>query len=946
MNKIISYDLSEDFIENVSNFLCENFVDKKHNFDRVAIVFGGKRPFLFLKREISRKIGSAFFPPKCFSIDEFMDYILSKQDSFSNIQDMDACFIVYNLAKKLMPDMLKTRGEFWEFLPWAREIISLIEQFDLENVDVKNLHLIEKNATIGYDVPEIINSMFENIVKLRDAYHLELKAQKKYSRGLKYLRASEIIDTESFKEFDHIIFCNFFDMHLTEKKVMKSVYDKDKAILFFHGDDKKWSVLKELADYLKSEIRPSKDVNPKYSLNIYSGFDSHSQVALVKKILKDLKDIENTVVVLPNPDNLIPLLSEITSLTDEFNISMGYPLVRSSIYSLFECIFKVYETKKENLFYCKDYLNLLGHPLLKNIKICKDSLVTRIVIHKIEEAVLGIYPSDLSGLLFIGPNSIMSSDSLIKETIKTLRSVDIEVSRTEVQDVICFIHENFLCCWNGIKNFEDFSNVLEKFSSILLKESFLGVYPLNLKIMEKVLDIEDEFRNASFKNEPFELSAIFKIFANKLAREVISFLGSPLKGLQVLGFFETRSLNFKNVIILDMNEGFLPRLDIYKPLIPSDVMSTLGLNRISHQEQTQRYQFLRLISSAKNVHLVYEESDQKQRSRFLEELIWSAQIDSGKISTANIQKISFKNSITSQEHTIEKSNDVIRFLKEDFEYSPSSINTYVQCPLKFYYQYVLRLSPKEEFLEEPQAEHIGSFIHNFLEDIFKKYLDTKPDMLEDFKKYFFRSLDSGFKEYFEKRMKNDALLLKEIIKIRMEAFLEKESSREYEKILMLEHSFRGSISLNSHNLKFVAKIDRIDKLNDKEVLVLDYKTGSYDPMPKSFDKITDTRFDRTSINENIKSFQLPLYVYFASKFYPQYSVNAGLYNLRTAEIKYFSKTSSRPKLEVESCEDMVPKYMEYLACITDEILNPGVCFKKDDSDVFICKMCPFFYLCK
>ena len=138
-------------------------------------------------------------------------------------------------------------------------------------------------------------------------------------------------------------------------------------------------------------------------------------------------------------------------------------------------------------------------------------------------------------------------------------------------------------------------------------------------------DIVDEIRQAVFSEEPFPVEDLFKIFSEKIEREIVAFSGSPLKGLQILGLFETRALNFKHVIVMDVNEGVLPHVNLYEPLIPREVMISLNLDRLEQEEEIQRYQFMRLISSAKTVHLVYQESRDKERSRFVEELIWDAE---------------------------------------------------------------------------------------------------------------------------------------------------------------------------------------------------------------------------------------------------------------------------------------------------------------------------------
>ena len=135
-------------------------------------------------------------------------------------------------------------------------------------------------------------------------------------------------------------------------------------------------------------------------------------------------------------------------------------------------------------------------------------------------------------------------------------------------------------------------------------------------------EIGDELKDCAFAEEIFEPRDLFKILDERLSSQMVAFSGSPLRGLQVLGLFETRALNFKNVIVVDVNEGLLPSLNIYEPLIPREVMIKLNLDRLELEEEIQRYGFMRLISAAQNVHLIYQQNSDRTRSRFLEELIW------------------------------------------------------------------------------------------------------------------------------------------------------------------------------------------------------------------------------------------------------------------------------------------------------------------------------------
>jgi len=325
MERIINYNLTDNFIERLADFIDENFIRQGKDLSKLAIVFGGRRPALFLKKELSRKIKKGFLSPHFFSIDEFVEYALSKKETFSKIPDLDACFIIYKLSQELAADILKERDSFSRFLPWAREILNFIEQLDLEDIRAESLKNIQEKAGIGYDVPENINALLKDIISIRDAYHAALKKKKAYSRGLQYLACSQYIREIDFSEFSQMLFCGFFYWHKTESNIIRHLYDSKKATLIFQGVDFEWGALK-----------PQERQKPNYELSIQCGHDLHCEVGLVKEILKKARELDSTVIVLPEPDNIIPLVSEISGEVEEFNVSMGYPLKRAALYSLFE----------------------------------------------------------------------------------------------------------------------------------------------------------------------------------------------------------------------------------------------------------------------------------------------------------------------------------------------------------------------------------------------------------------------------------------------------------------------------------------------------------------------------------------------------------------------------------------------------------------------------------
>ena len=347
MQKIITYSFCEDFLKNLAGYLEDNYIKQGKGMGKLAIIFGGRRPSLFLKRELARRIGRGFASPTFFTVDEWMRYAAKKNEDFACVEELNHCYVLYNLARELTPEVLEKRESFAEFLPWAREILHFIDQLDIERVDNDKLTRVRENAQIGYPVPDDINCLLERIVFLREGMHKHMKKSKTYSRGFQYLRAAENIDSAIFDEFESVLFANFFYLNRSEQAVVDALYKRDKALMFFQGDERRWPVFKRTGALLNTPIREGEEVKrPTFDLKLYQGFDVHSQVGIVKEILKGIKNLKDTVIVLPNTAHVIPLLSEIAGGVDEFNVSMGYPLTRSSLYSLLEFIFQSQLSRK------------------------------------------------------------------------------------------------------------------------------------------------------------------------------------------------------------------------------------------------------------------------------------------------------------------------------------------------------------------------------------------------------------------------------------------------------------------------------------------------------------------------------------------------------------------------------------------------------------------------
>ncbi|MCM8794160.1 MAG: PD-(D/E)XK nuclease family protein, partial [Candidatus Omnitrophica bacterium] len=866
----------------------------------------------------------------------FVEYLFAKRLNFRKISLLDGAYILYELAKRITPEILQKRENFSRFLPWAEEIIFFFEQLDLEEIENVALKSLELKAGIGYDVPEEVNRLLVNILKLREAYSDYLERRNLYSRGRIYFLAAKQIAEIELSEFEEIFFCGLFYLHKSEIEIIKNIYLQGKATLFFQGNMEEWPSLKRVAQEIAMDIKPEKDYSSDFTLSIQAGVDLHSEVCLVREIIKGIDDLDDTVIILPEASALIPLISEITAWVKDYNVSLGYPLRRSALYSLFQKIFKAQETREEGFYYTPDYLKLISHPLVKNLSLEKDATFTRILVHNIEEALRGEKNSPLGGSLFVKLADIENCALIYDGALETMRGMGVSFDWYRLRKMLKEIHQIFFRFWEEINNFQEFSLFLEKFMDFILRYGFLDLYPLNLKMAERIFLLIEEFKNAEFREMPFTPEEIFAIFQERLERELVSFSGSPLKGLQILGLLETRSLSFKNVLVMDVNEAVLPKLSVYEPLIPREILISLGINRLEKEEEIQRYHFKRIISSAKNVFLIYQRREDREKSRFIEELIWEKQKKLKSWEVISIPQAYFKTCVLPKKAEVEKNGDILGYLKE-MEYSASSLNTYLHCPLKFYYQYVLGLEERGDVFDEPEGQDIGRFIHELLAETFSCFVGREVFIDDKFREYFFKVLEKRFNETFQNRMKSDAFLMEEVIRFRMEHFLNNEANREIKEIVCLEKTFKGKIKFADFNFRFQAIVDRMDKLSDGTFLIIDYKTGASDIMPQQKEKIEAQGFERKMLKKTIKSFQLPLYLYIVNndKKYKGEEINAGFYYLRDLPRRE-GISLLLSKKELEDKEEIMQIYLKAIESLLGEILNPGIPFQADEEDTYQC----------
>lgn len=930
MGRIFTTDFTTSFIGALADHIERGHLAAGKDPRRLAVVFGGKRPAHFLKRVLARRSGKAFIPPKFYTMDAFMHELAAVSGELKLASDLEDRFTLYQLARAVAPELLKGRPTFAKFLPWAGDILDFINQLDLECVGREALVNIQESARIGYPVPENINRMLEKILMLRASFHARLQAEGRTTRALQYHLAAENVAAWGAEKYDEIIFANFFYFHKTEATVVRTLHTAGKATLIFQGDQRKWRVLAHMAGQFGVELKEGRVPTPvDFDLNIYSAADTHAGAAIARDVLSGIADKDRTVIVLPDAEALVPLLSTLPLNADDFNVSMGYPLRRGSLYLLLQAVFEAQLSMKEGRYYARDYLALIRHPFVKNLRSDDGdagAVVMRILAHKVEEVLKGRISGETSGRSFVTLEDMVNDRIIFTEAAATLSAMGIGADKDRLVQLLRGVHGLFLGVWEEVKDLRSFAGALEALLDEITRRSFMGHYPLNLNIAGRMYEVCAQFNQASFADEAFTREDLFRIFDEHVSREMVRFKGTPLKGLQILGLEETRSLDFDHVIIMDVNEGVLPSIRVRASLIPREVMGQLDLDSLRLEEEIQRYQFMRLISSAKTVHLICQKSREKEPSRFLEELVWEKQVRDGRADPFPTVRAGFAVRADQRPRAARKTPAMIAFLK-DFSYSASSVNAYVANPYTFYINYVLGLRLREDLLDEPDAAMIGNFMHGFLEELYKPFEGTKPDFGDMFEQRLWSVFNRRFEETLLRRMHAEAFLVRGVMEHKLRAFLaaERERAAAMGSILGLEKEYISRITLASGSFRFKARIDRIEEDDSGGILVLDYKTGGADDVPPPVLTLPPDA-GRREIFETVGSFQLPLYVHMMAEAYPGRRVEAGLFSLREAKIR----TISRDKTPMPAPDEFLVPYKQALDHIMAEILDPIQPFVDDE----------------
>lgn len=937
-SQILNISINDNIVEYTVKHILK-ISKNKIDFSDAAIIMPSKRPGLFIKKQLSNKIKKPFIPPKFFTFDELVSEIDSSFGNKKVISGIDSAYIIYEIVKNNIKSKDFLNVSFSDFFDWSYEILNFIHSLDIEKIDNKKLLNLKLNADIGYDLPSNINTLLKYLHDIRILFHEKLDSLNKTTPGYSYYNASKNV-SECLSKYKRVILFNPYYLNKAETDLIKVLYDEQKLDIIIKGDSKNWKALKKIyKDFNVKDTNDIKDVIGD-NINIYSVNDNQLQACLVKDLTAEIpkEERERTVVIVPDNSILQTVMSQLYCVEKDINIAVGYPAKKTTVFSLMKSLIQTQKNKNNDEYYVKDIVSVITNPLVKNIRFLGKPEITRIIVHEIIKNFDRFNKEALfKGDNFISLDKIINSKPLCDMLSEKVSAYWQPVSSGRIKNIITEIFDLFIIEFGKAESMKDFGVCIKNIADNIVNKSLISTYSFNIGAINILYDVSSQFINSVCSNEIFETREILKVLENILLKGNISLVGSPLKGLQVLGLMESRGLCFDNVFVLSMTDSIVPSITEVSPLIPKEVSNSLGIGYSGRDIDIQKYHFMSLILGAKKVSLIYSKDDSTTKSRFIEELIWKKQFKEKKLDVANvIEGIVQNNKSNEIKCEYEKTDEIKKYLS-DFKYSATSIDTYMKCKLQFYYKYVLRLAEQTDYDNDYESMDVGNCIHNFLEKVFCKGFKRESLMNPEFKKYYNDTLEKYLAEYFSGNRTGEIFLLKKLIRNKMNLFYNKETERKFKEVLDVEFNVDAALNVDGKKYKLEARIDRTDINEDGTTYIVDYKTGKAgSPLYRNFTE--DGSFTREIVAKNIKSFQLIIYKYLYDMKFTREIDDCVIYSLRDCKLyNLFNTKNDKNKVFASAIKQL--KY------IISEI-NSDEPFKSESYDNVNCEFCPYFYLCR
>jgi len=654
---------------------------------------------------------------------------------------------------------------------------------------------------------------------------------------------------------------------------------------------------------------------------------------------------EDTAVVLCNEGLLLSILHSVPDDIKELNVTMGFPMIQTPIYNLVNEITVLHADG-----YIKDSVGRFNHRYVLPI-------LQHPLIRQISDEAINLEQNLRSRNSFRPSAEELQKDNVLKNIFTPIENpMDLAKCLLELYRQLA---QN-----NPAPQQEE--------DTVQIPEVDDQYDPLNAESVFRCFSLTSRLYDL-LQNKVIEVNihTFQKLLQKILSTASIPFSGEPVRGMQIMGMLETRNLDFKNVLILSVNEGMLPKGGGETSFIPYNLRKGFGLTTPEHKDSIFAYYFFRLLQRAENISLVYNTSsdglNRGEMSRFMLQLLVE--------SKHHVDYFNLNSGIeltTPRPIQILKTEEIIQELKQKYDlqtnkaakgFSPTALNSLLDCSLRFYFRYIAGLKEADEVSEEIDGAAMGNFFHHSAEYIYTAILLKKAGMdfstesvekaitngalnegiesgkmsgmvdqsdLEPWLKGIYK-IDKVVDHYFRRdffqimdekvplEYNGEQLIKRKLVINFLKTLLKLDQERAPFELVALEkkvyENFETETPAGKVTLQIGGIIDRIDKKYG-EIRILDYKTGGLPRTPDSVETLFDSSTDHSAY-----IFQIFLYSIILKKKNPTVIIAPQILYIHKAAREDYSAAIQIGCFKMKKTVDDIGLYEETFRIKLNDLLN-------------------------
>lgn len=955
----------ETFLKQVAHDLYNK---TEGNFTKVAIVFPNKRASLFFNEYLAQESDRPIWSPTYVSISELFRQSsdLSIADPIKLVCDLYKVFQKATGSKETLDDFYfwgemliadfddadKNMADTHALFSNLKDLNELMDNYDfLEEGQKEALSQFFHNFSINQvtELKQRFISMWNVLGDIYTEYKALLESQSIAYEGMLYRQVIEQLDVEALP-YNKYIFVGFNVLNKVEHTLFKKLNEAGKAMFYWDYDTFYLNKTPhEAGEFIRRNLRnfPSElpasffdNLNQPKEVTFIESPTENGQVRYLPQWIREnlTSQEKETAVVLCNEALLQPVLHALPDNVKHINITMGFPLSQTPAYSFVNALMELHTSgynPNNGRYLFAEVISVLKHPYTRQLSPEAEKLEQTLT----RDNRFYPLPSELKQdnvleLLFTPRRNNLDLCSMLSEALKEVAVIYQQQAASH-------------------------SDAFDQ----LYRESLFKTYTLVNRFHTLIESKELNVQAGTFQ----------RLLTRVMSSSSIPFHGEPAIGMQVMGVLETRNLDFRHLIMLSVNEGQLPKAGGDSSFIPYNLRKAFGMTTIDHKIAVYAYYFYRLMQRAEKVTLVYNTAtdgiNRGELSRFMLQFLieWGYPVLRKQLEAAQSPQ-------DSTPIIIEKTPDVMERMKSVFDIrnnpkaliSPSALNCYLDCPLKFYYKYVALLSAPDEVTADIDSAKFGSIFHYAAEHIYKDLTAhgklISKENLETLLKDEVRLqtyVDNGFKELFFNLPQNEQPEYNGIQLINSAVIVKYIQQLLRNDLRYAPFTFVGSEQRIFENIEIYTPtgdiqsriggiIDRIDSKGES-LRIVDYKTGGDADTPANVQSLFIPDKKRSNY-----VFQTFLYASIVCKKLREKNDSrlvapALLYIHRAASENYSPVIQMgeprKPKEPVDNFAQYEGDFRENLKTLLEDIFNPDISFTQTEIEDK-CAYCDFRALCK